>query len=156
MQSRTRSVSVERIEDYNALHMNWQTFVSYYDVRRSFQEITTALDKTASPTYVVVNLQPRPRMPLSETINSALHIHNHPLFAGWLVVSPTMAHDITGSLARIIEHSLIAMTGRRNIHWFRSEAEALAYIRARTVRAAFEGQAWANTAEAVSAAVGGN
>jgi hypothetical protein len=115
------TVSVEPIENYPALKMTWQHTVLDADVVTAFQKIMTALDATNRPLYVVVDLLSNPRFPMMVTVQEALPCYRDPMLKEWLVVgSNWMAKAIEGTLARITRH--------KNVRWFTTEADAIAYL----------------------------
>jgi hypothetical protein len=117
----TLTVSVEPIEGYPALKMIWQHDVIEADVAPAFAKISAALDATNRPLYVVVDLLSSPRFPIMTTVQEALAPYRDPMLKEWLVVgSNWMAKAIESTLARITRH--------KNVRWFKTEAEALAYL----------------------------
>jgi hypothetical protein len=122
-------ITVAPIAGYPALKMTWPRAVRGHDVSKSFQEINAALNAATRPQYVVVDLLNKPSFPLTETITGAMHgPNNHPMLAGWLIVTSNTVGDFTTSMARIIERTLASLTQRHNVQWFSSEAAALGYM----------------------------
>lgn len=117
------TVSVEPIEGYPALKMIWQHDVVEADVAPAFARISAALDATNRPLYIVVDLLSNPRFPIMTTVQEALSPYRDPMLKEWLIVgSNWMAKAIEGTLARITRH--------KNVRWFKTETEALAYLTA--------------------------
>jgi len=117
----TPTVTIEPIAGYPALKMTWQHVVRESDVARAFQQITKVLDTSHRPIYVVVDLLSNPRFPITLTVQEALGPYRDPMLKEWLVVgSNWMAKAIESTLARITRH--------KNVRWFHSEADALAYL----------------------------
>ena len=115
------TVRVEPIENYPALKMIWEHTVLEADVAPAFQKIMSALDATKRPIYVVVDLLSNPRFPMMVTVQEALPCYRDPMLKEWLIVgSNWMARAIEGTLARITRH--------KNVRWFSTEAEAMAYL----------------------------
>lgn len=117
------TVSVEALEGYPALKMIWQHDVVETDVAPAFAKISAALDATKHPLYVVVDLLSNPRFPIMTTVQEALAPYRDPMLKEWLIIgSNWMAKAIESTLARITRH--------KNVRWFKTEAEALAYLTA--------------------------
>ena len=103
--------------------MIWQHDIIEADVAPAFQKISTALDATKRPLYVIVDLLSNPRFPIMTTVQEALPPYRDPMLKEWLIVgSNWMAKAIESTLARITRHN--------NVRWFKTEAEALAYLMA--------------------------
>jgi hypothetical protein len=117
------TISVEPLEGYPALKMIWQHDVVEADVAPAFAKISAALDASKRPMYVVVDLLSNPRFPIMTTVQEALAPYRDPMLKEWLIVgSNWMAKAIESTLARITRH--------KNVRWFKTEAEALAYLSA--------------------------
>lgn len=117
------TVSVEPLEGYPALKMVWQHDVVEADVAPAFAKISAALDATKRPLYVVVDLLSNPHFPIMTTVQEALVPYRDPMLKEWLIVgSNWMAKAIESTLARITRH--------KNVRWFKTEVEALAYLTA--------------------------
>ena len=115
------TVRVEPIESYPALKMVWEHIILEADVAPAFQKIMTALDATNRPLYVIVDLLSNPRFPMMVTVQEALPCYRDPMLKEWLIVgSNWMAKAIEGTLARITRH--------KNVRWFSTEADAIAYL----------------------------
>ncbi|MEO8611403.1 MAG: hypothetical protein ABI690_26130 [Chloroflexota bacterium] len=115
------TVNVEPIEKYPALKMTWQNTVVDADVAPAFRKIMKALDATNRPLYIVVDLLSNPRFPMMVTVQEALPCYRDPMLKEWLIVgSNWMAKAIEGTLSRITRH--------KNVRWFTTEAEAMAYL----------------------------
>jgi hypothetical protein len=115
------TVSVEKIRGKkNVLLMTWQQKVDPADVRRAFQVIQAALDSSSNEMCVVVDLRQNPVFPLTETMISAIRPYQHQLLSEWLIIGVNRG-------AKAIESFLSKLTGRHNVLWFDTEAEALAY-----------------------------
>ena len=115
------TVTVEPIEGHNALRMTWQHQVDEHDVKTAFQQITQALESADAPLYIVVDLLNDPRFPLRATVGEAVKAYRHPSLAAWLIVG-------SNRLAKTVEATLAALTRRKNVYWFDTEPEALAYM----------------------------
>lgn len=117
------TVQVEAYQDYPAMKMTWDHLVKAEHVLESFREITRLLEKMGPGTYVIVDLLTNPKYPLTATINGALFgPFRDPRLQAWLIVG------VNNPLARMVEHTLKSVSGRSNVHWFDTEAQALAYI----------------------------
>lgn len=115
------TVSVQPIEGRPALKMTWQHTVLEADVASAFKQIMKTLDATNRPVYVMVDLLSNPRFPMMVTVQEALPCYRDPMLKEWLIIgSNWMAKAIEGTLARITRH--------KNVRWFNTEAEALAYL----------------------------
>lgn len=122
MQESQPSVAVEVVSPYPAIRMIWQHRVDKADLGQAFKTITEMLDASETPLYIMVDLRANPNFPLTETISGALFgPFRHSMLAEWLVIGAS-------SVARSIGGILSNATGRSNIHWFKTEAEALAYL----------------------------
>jgi hypothetical protein len=118
----SRTVAVETFGGHsNALLMKWQHDPRPSDVRTAFDTILSELRGTDDSVYIIVDLMQNPRFPLSETMFSALDCYRHPRLKGWLILGG-------GRTARSIEMFLSRMTGKRNVHWFETEADILSYL----------------------------
>jgi hypothetical protein len=116
------TVHISQYETLPALKMTWETHVSSSDVSKAFLQITDALEEASTELYVIVDWLKNPKFPLSETINGALFgPYRHPKLRGWLILGGN-------STARFITRTLINVTGRDEIYWFKNEAEALRYL----------------------------
>lgn len=121
------SVMVEMTEFPNVIRMTWSHLVNADEVQPAFEMITSYLDNTEKPMYVVVDILADPLFPLRETISSALWTaYKHPMLAKWLVIG-------TNPLAHAIERTLSRVTGRYNVLWFKSETEVRQYLKAQVV-----------------------
>ncbi len=116
--STNHTVSVERIEGYNALRMTWQRQVTETDVRDAFRKITDALENADEPTYMVVDLLSNPEFPMRVTVVEALPAYRHPMLRQWLIVG-------SNRLAHMVETVLSGATRRKNVLWVSSEEEAV-------------------------------
>ena len=119
----TPTITVEPIEHYPALKMTWQHFVNEADVAPAFQKIANLLDTTHQPIYVIVDLLSNPRFPIMVTVQEALGPYRDPMLKEWLVIGSNW-------MAKAIESTLARISGHRNVRWFISEADALAYLSA--------------------------
>ncbi|MCU0465554.1 MAG: hypothetical protein MUF38_13420 [Anaerolineae bacterium] len=117
------SVSLTSIEDRpQALLMRWERDVRPGDTREAFRQLLQRLNQTATPLYVVVDIQSQPRFNLSETVGAALMgPFSHDKLAEWLVVGST-------PVARTISSTLSAFTNRKNIRWFNAYDDVWAYL----------------------------
>jgi hypothetical protein len=117
------TIKVTLLEDEHAIYFQWDHLVLREDVRPAFEQIDRLLDASPDPIYVVVDISSNPQFPLTETVNAAIQgPARHPKLKGWLVVGKS-------NMARIIGRSINAMTGKRNIQWFESYADALIFVR---------------------------
>lgn len=116
-----KSVHVEPVEKYPALRMVWEHRVHSPDVKPAFETIVSELDAARRPVYVIVDLTRDPNFPLAETTMHAVPAYRHFRLAAWLVVG-------TNKFAEYISKFLNTATGRSNVLWFDTEAEALAYV----------------------------
>ncbi len=115
------TVDVQPLPNYPALKMTWQQQVAPADVVAAFQAITTALNASDQPMFVIVDLLSNPQFPLVTTIHEALTPYRHPHLQEWLVVgSNWMAQAVEGALSKI--------TKQKNVRWFSSEADAVDYL----------------------------
>jgi hypothetical protein len=116
------TVDVQPIKYLPALKMIWQHKVVDKDVITAFESITTALNNSKDPLYVVVDLLNNPNFPLMVTIQNALEPYRHPQLQEWLIVgSNWMARTIEGTLSKITRH--------KNVRWFDTEDDALNYLK---------------------------
>ncbi len=115
------TVSVVKIAGKkNVLLMTWQQKVNPGDVRRAFETIQAALDAASADMCVVVDLRQNPIFPLTDTMISAMKPYQHHRLAEWLIIGGNRG-------AKAIESFLSRITGRQNVLWFDTEAEALAH-----------------------------
>ena len=115
------TVSVEPIENYPALKMTWQHTILEADVAPAFQKIMAVLNTSKRPIYIVVDILSNPRFPMMRTVQEALPCYRDPMLKEWLVVgSNATARAIEGTLSRITRH--------KNVRWFNTQAEAIAYL----------------------------
>ena len=131
MQTRQATITIKRIEGYNALEMTWACRVDPRDIRDAFQAVHNVLNDTQAPVYVVVDLCNNPQIPLLDTLYAAIEPYRHPLLEEWLVVG-------TSQVAYLVERSLSRITGRHNVRWFNTCEEALQYIKDATQDFRFE------------------
>jgi hypothetical protein len=115
------TVSINLIEGNDSLRMTWKRDVVEGDVKSAFQKIVTILDKSEKPIFVMVDLRQNPQFPLRTTIIEAMKAYKHPMLTAWLIVG-------TNSMAKIIEATLSSLTRRKNVYWFVTEQDALAYM----------------------------
>jgi hypothetical protein len=115
------TVSVEKITGKkDVLLMTWQQNIDPGDVRRAFESIQAVLDSSSAEMCVVVDLRQNPVFPLTETMISAIRPYQHHLLAEWLIIGGNRG-------AKAIESFLSRITGKHNVLWFGTEAEALAH-----------------------------
>ena len=104
--------------------MVWGRNVTDRDVRIAFGRIQSLLDEVGEPRCVLVDLSNMPNMPLAPTLQSALAgPYRHPMLRNWLIIESE--HN---RVAHLLERLLSGATRRRNVYWFTSEQEALAFI----------------------------
>lgn len=124
------TVRVETSEHYPALLMTWEREVKEGDVVRAFNRITTLLNMTDHPQYVIVDVRDKPVFPLRATINSALFgPYRHPKLTAWLVVG-------SNPLGCVIEKTLVSVTKRRNVEWFETLDAVTEYLQEHTYQRA--------------------
>lgn len=116
------TITVEPVPDAPAILMSWDHNVTAGDVRNAFQQLNTLLNMSTTPQYVIVDLLNDPRMPIMETVISALTgpFRNRRLIE-WLVIG-------SSSAGQSIESMLNRVTGRSNVRWFDSHDEVNAYL----------------------------
>jgi hypothetical protein len=120
------TVTVEYLNQYQAIRMTWQHKVSYIDLRDAFHSINSILNAASEPMYVIVDITSDPNFPLGATITEAASgPYRNPKLKAWLIIG-------SNGLARIIERILGGLTGRKNVLWFKSEAEVTAYLEQQT------------------------
>lgn len=114
------TVDVRRIDNRTIL-MTWANVVTHLDVKEAFKEVDVILNKAEEEMFVVVDISTNPNFPLSATISGALYgPYRNPQLREWLIVgSSVVAHSI--------ERTLVNITGRSNVRWFTTLAEAFAY-----------------------------
>ncbi|MBN1964160.1 MAG: hypothetical protein JW910_05915 [Anaerolineae bacterium] len=115
------TVHVEPIPGCPALKMTWQQHVRDEDVKTAFEDIIAALEAREAPLFVIVDLLSNPRFPLRTTVQEASSAYRDRRLAAWLIVGSNW-------MARMVEGSLSRLTGRHNVYWYESEAEALAAL----------------------------
>lgn len=105
-----------------AVKLWWASRVDQKDVKPAFERLTTLINESPVPIYVLVDLSQRPDLPVIETIHNAISgpFRNANL-AEWLVVG-------SSPLAQIIGRSLSMLASRSNIRHFESEQAAMAYL----------------------------
>ena len=117
-----KTIIVEDVRGHRAIKMTWQHQVIYNDVRDAFHSINFTLNASTEPMYVVVDITSNPNFPLNATITeAAAGPYRNPKLKEWLIIG-------SSGLARIIEQILSSLTGRRNVRWFKTEAEVMAYL----------------------------
>lgn len=122
MNERTSTVHVEPTSQPNVIKMTWQRHVQERDVCLAFEKITSLLDKSSQPCYVIVDITHDPNFPIYTTIHNALVGPNrHPRLCAWLIIGSNRA-------ARLIATTMTSVTRRSNIYWFNTEDEAITYI----------------------------
>lgn len=116
------TITVEPVPDKPAILMSWEHNVTAQDIRNAFQQINILLNTSATPQYVIVDLLNNPRLPIMETVVSALSgpFRNRRLIE-WLVIG-------SNSTGRSIDDMLSRVTGRSNVRWFDSHDEVAVYL----------------------------
>lgn len=116
------TITVEPVPDEPAILMSWEHNVTAQDIRNAFQQINILLNTSATPQYVIVDLLNDPRLPIMETVVSALSgpFRNRRLIE-WLVIG-------SNSTGRSIDDMLSRVTGRPNVRWFDSHDEVAVYL----------------------------
>lgn len=123
-----KTVRIEAVEGYRALWMHWAREVNKDDVNPAFREMAHLLNQSRGPLRVIVDLRQNPKFPLNETLTGALSgPFRHPHLAEWLMIG-------SSPMAQAIARALSAVTLRRNLLWFDSEAEVFAYLEAQGAR----------------------
>lgn len=123
-----KTVRIEAVAGYRALWMIWSHQVNRQDVNPAFRELVNLLNQARGPLRVVVDLRQNPQFPLNETLTGALSgPFRHPHLAEWLMIG-------SSPMAQAIARALSAVTLRRNLLWFESEAEVFAYLEAQGAR----------------------
>jgi hypothetical protein len=116
------TVWADRLEGLPAIKMVWTARPNVQDIRKAFSDITAHLSYDEQSLYVVVDISSNPRFPLFDTVIHCLTgPFKHENLREWLVVGDSPA-------ARQIESLLSRVTGRSNIRWFGTEAQAMAYL----------------------------
>ena len=115
------TVDVQPVAGYSALKMTWQHKVRDEDVVIAFRKISDTLANSDNPIYIIVDLLNDPQFPILTTVHEAITPYRHAKLEAWLVIgSNWMAKTIEGALAKITRH--------KNVYWFRSEDDVLAYL----------------------------
>lgn len=117
------TVSVRQIVNFPALLMAWDAHVIPNDVSLAYQQITTELDQSETPKYIIVDLTHNPNMPLSETLQGVLSgPHKHPMLKQWLVIGDH-------SVGHMVANVLTITTGKGKIAWFDTLENAYDHIK---------------------------
>jgi len=117
-----KTVIVELIAGCNALRMTWQRQVDAWDVHTAFRQMVDFMDQAVSTVHVIVDVRQDPLFPVSAVVSEVLTgPARHPRMGNWLVIG-------SNRLAELIGKILVSITGRKNIYWFKTEPEALAYL----------------------------
>ena len=123
-----KTVRIEAVAGYRALWMIWSHQVNRPDVNPAFRQLVNLLNEAHGPLRVIVDLRQNPQFPLNETLTGALSgPFRHPHLAEWLMIG-------SSPMAQAIGRALSAVTMRRNLLWFESEAEVFAYLEAQGAR----------------------
>ncbi len=118
-----QTVRVEMMSQPNAVKLIWEHEVDKADVAAAFDDLLAYLNAAQTQVYVFVDILSNPQFPLRETITHALwKAFRHQQLEEWLVIG-------SNPLASAIERTLSGITRRKNVMWFKSEAEALAYLK---------------------------
>ena len=92
------------------------------DVTDAFKDINHLLNISSEPLFVIVDIRSNPNFPLSATLNGALFgPYRNPVLREWLIIG-------SNPLAHMIERILSEVTGRKNVRWFTTDADANAYV----------------------------
>lgn len=122
MNNTSATVRVEHLHDPEVIKMSWDHRVSSDDVYSAFKAISVILEQSETELYVLVDILANPNFPFSATVNGAMFgPYRNPKLIAWLIVGSSHA-------GRMIERVLTAVTKRRNVEWFDSEADALAHM----------------------------
>ncbi len=116
-----QNVTFENIQPYSALKIIWRDSLKDAEVIDSFAEINNALAQADQPIFIVFDLTANPTYPLLTTVHEALPAYRHDMVREWLIIGNNW-------MARTIEGTLAKMTGKKNVRWFKSEADVLAYL----------------------------
>jgi len=120
------SVHVE-VLNTQVIKMTWQHRVNEIDVGRAFDKINQLLNENDGPRFVLVDISAKPQFPLMTTVHSAVAgPYRNPRLREWLIVG-------SNRLAHMVEKTLASVTNRRNVVWFNTEADALAYAAGSTL-----------------------
>lgn len=116
------TVTATPIDNYPAWLLAWEHTVNKTDVAPAFRALVQALEASAQPLWIVVDLHNDPVFPLHETITSALWgPFRHKQLREWLVVG-------SNNTAHLIGRTLSGITGRKNILWFKTIQEVYEYM----------------------------
>ncbi|MCA9905871.1 MAG: hypothetical protein KC547_18575 [Anaerolineae bacterium] len=114
-------IRVEWLNEPQCIRMIWGHNVNERDVKSAFAQIQALLDEVSEPRCVLVDLSSEPNMPLGATVQNALWgPYRHPRLRTWLIIESR-----PNRVAHVAEKFLSGATGRQNVLWFTSEAEAL-------------------------------
>jgi hypothetical protein len=116
-----QNVTFENINEYSALKITWRNSLKDAEVIQSFGEINNALAKADQPIFIVFDLTASPTYPLLTTVHEALPAYRNEMLKEWLLIGNNW-------MARTIEGTLAKMTGKKNVRWFKTEADVLAYM----------------------------
>jgi hypothetical protein len=116
-----QNIIFENFQQYPALKMTWCNEIKDADVIYSFGEINNTLAKTDQPIFMIVDLTANPTYPLLTTVHEALPAYRNNMVREWLVIGNNW-------MARTIEGTLAKMTGKKNVRWFKTEADIFAYL----------------------------
>lgn len=115
------TITITTLPDHNALKMTWAEHIERSDVARAFDEVLAVLEIADAPVHILVDITHNLTCPVVTTVLSARPIFQHSQLGAWLMVGEnTSARQVMGLLT--------TMTARNNVHWFPSEADALAYL----------------------------
>jgi hypothetical protein len=115
------NVTFENIQHHSALKIIWRNSLRDAEVIHSFGEIKNALAKADQPIFIVFDLTANPTYPLLTTVHEALPAYRNDKLKEWLLIGNNW-------MARTIEGTLAKMTGKKNVRWFKSEADVLVYM----------------------------
>ena len=116
-----QNVTFEKIQNYSVLKIIWRNSLKDDEVIRSFGEINNALAQADQPIFVIFDLTANPTYPLLTTVHEALPAYRNDMVRQWLLIGNNW-------MARTIEGTLTKMTGKKNVRWFKTEADVLAYL----------------------------
>jgi hypothetical protein len=116
-----QNVTFEHIEKYSVLKIIWRNSLKDAEVIQSFGEINNALAKADHPIFIIFDLTASPTYPLLTTVHEALPAYRNEMLKEWLLIGNNW-------MARTIEGTLAKMTGKKNVRWFKTEADVMAYI----------------------------
>ncbi len=118
-------IAVDWLDEPPCIRMVWGQHVTDKDVQEAFERIQMLLNKVKEPRCVLVDISQVANMPLTVTFQSAVTgPYRHPRLRNWLIVEPH-----TNRIAHVAEKLMSSVTRRHNVRWFKSEQDALDFMR---------------------------